>query len=377
MVNKKQLDMLTIIIAWTLSFRDYVYAFSESLSPIISIFIYGLLFLYFFLDLFFFSNFSLPKSLAIVLSCILVVTFFHFSSYPILTIFLFVYLLRNLPLKRVISIFFYPRIIMTFIIVVLYHLGLTNDVATTITYKLGGGVFHTMGISANPNTTSTYFFSTIMLTYLYVKIFKKKFLYFLPLLICIYIVQVTLSRTVLMSTVALYIFDIIFMMKKNNFIVKCCLFLPFLYIILTFFLALKFSDNIIVNGIFSLRPMYWNDYLSQLSINEIIFGSSDSKGVTVDSGFLRIFINGGVFLYIPILILLKKSLVRYNKNDSPYFVFILTCFTYSFMESLLMTQLRDITVLVFLFLYKMMVYNSKSQKIRIRQHSTNMKYLCQ
>ena len=365
MIRKKHLNTLTIVIAWLLSFRDYIYVFKESLSPIVSIFIYGLLFSYFFLDIFLFSKWKLPKHLALGLLFIVIVTLFHFSSYPILTIFLFVYLLKDMSLEKIVSIFFYPRLIMTLVVMCLYHLGFTNDVATTISYKLGGGTFHTMGISRNPNTTALYFLSTIMLTYLYGNISKKRYFYFLPLFVCIYIVKMTLSRTVLISTVALYLFDIIFRTRKNSFIIKSALFLPFFYVIMTLLLATIFSDNSILNKLFSFRPKYWNDYLSQLVVREMFFGSVDSKGITIDSGFLQLFINGGICLFVPFLFLLKKSLRGFCHVSSCFYVFMLTCFTYSVMESAVMTQLRDITTLLFLVMYNSMLQNSRNCRIKI------------
>lgn len=357
MNKKRQKDFIVVIIACLLSLRDYIYAFNEAISPFISLFIYGLLFFYFFLDILLFSKFNVPKKLSIILLFILIVTIIHFTSYPILTICLCVYLLRTLSMKKVICIFFYPRLVMTFIIMILYHLGLLNDVATSISYKLGGGTFHTMGISANPNTTACYFFSIIVLTYIYSRFSRKRWLYLLPLFFCIYITMITLSRTVLISTIVLYICDIIFCIWRNKFIKRCVLILPYLYIIFTFLFATYFSKNITLNKLFSFRPMFWSNYISQLQIKEVLWGSFDSKGVTVDSGFLMLFINGGLFLYIPFLLLLKKTL-KWEKNIEPYyFVFIVVCFTFSFMESVLMTQLRDLTILLYLLLYKLFNLN--------------------
>ena len=366
----KKKNLFVSLLAFLLALRDYIFIFDENLSPVISIAVYAVLFAYLYLDIITRQWLTMPKKLAITVLLILLTVLCHFSSYPILTIFLFVYVLRNTSLEDAVSIFFWPRFIMTILATLLYELGMTNDVARDVGYKLGGGTFHTMGMSMNPNTTASYYFCAIMLCYLYGKIRNKKILFFVPVITAVYITKVTMSRTVLLSTIALYIFDLVFRSKKNNVMVKASLLLPFVYIVLTLYLAFLGHGNPVLNVLFSLRPAYWFDYFAQLGIKDFIIGSGSTLGVTVDSGYIGLLIYGGLFLYLPFLKLLKNGMVRNRWNESPYFSFLLTIFSFSFMESVGMMQLRDITVLLYLVLYKLMLNNS------YRLSSNRGKFFC-
>lgn len=368
---RKYYFYLAAVLASFLALRDYIFVFNDSLSYVISILLYVILFFAFYIDVVLFSGLKLPKKMAVSVFLILITTAIHVSSYPILTIFLFVCFLRNFKLEEVLSLFFWPRLLMSMGAIILYQTGVTHDVSNEVSYKLGGGIFHTMGLSDNPNTTASYFFSAILLVYLYGKVKHKKILFVVPLLTVIYITKVTMSRTVLLSTIMLYLFDFLFRCKKNNLLVRLSLLLPFFCLFGTVILAYVFPRNTILNALFSLRPLYWHNYFVQSGTKGFLFGTGTSFEVTVDSGYIRLFIFGGVLLYIPFLYLLKQAMHRRQKKDSPYFVFLLAVFSFSFMESVGMTQLRDISVLTYLILYRLMLENrewlrltEKNRKLR-------------
>lgn len=343
-------DSLIVLCIFLLTLRDFIFIFNESISPLISICIYGLLFCNFVLEILLFSKLKLIRSFAIALFFILIPLILHPTSYPLLTIFLFVYMLKNKAIKDVIKLFFYPRFIISLIAVFMFELGLTNDVASDISYKLNGGTFHTMGLSSNPNTTAAYFFCTIMLSYIYGKIFHHRIFIILPIIIALYITKLTLSRTVLLSTIALYVLEYIYRNPKMAMLKIALLKIPLLLILFTFVLAILLYDNEIFNELFSFRPTYWHNFISRLNIINIIIGTGMSFGITVDSGYLGLFIFGGVLIYIPFFFLLKKCSRMIPTNYS-FFVYILTIFCFSFMEGIAMIQLRDITVLLYLFLW--------------------------
>lgn len=190
----------------------------------------------------------------------------------------------------------------------------------------------------------------------------------IPIIIVVYITKVTLSRTVLLSTIALYVFDLIFRSHKNNVLIKASLLLPFILIALTFYLTFFGYENPMLNILFSLRPKFWFEYFTNIGIFNYFVGTGTTLDVTIDSGFIWLFVAGGLLLYIPFFILLKNTLKRRELKDSPYFVFLLAIFTFSFMESVGMIQLRDITILLYLILYKLMSVNS--YRLRLHKMST-------
>ena len=364
-MKNKTTTVLIIIICLLLTLRDYIQAVSKMLSPILSITAYGLIFVAFFYDVYFLRNQKIERTtlkytLVLLLCCIL-----HFEAYTLLLLYMFVYVIRDYDYKKIIDYCFYPRLVFSIVLVIAFYLGLTPDTTMDLSYK-GVENAHNFGITGNPNNASFVFFSLEVLMFLRGCLRKSKLEFFLPIAIAFWNHSMTGSRTFLGVIFALYV---IYIFIHLHILFKLSYLSPFFAIAITFAIAIWCRDNLILNGLLSGRPWRWHDWLKEMNIIQLWFGPGieSTEKITIDSSVLEIVIYGGLLL----LILLCKDYIRlgYRKKDKTELAqwSLLHVLVFAgLMESLMFSQIRDIVILNYVFLYN--ILREKKKKTSYMLH---------
>ena len=225
----------------------------------------------------------------------------------------------------------------------------------------------------HPNVAALHYFCFMMngLLLVYYSKFKKYLSLYLLLIIplWLYIYKMTASRSFILTLFALYatygyyLFGL-FINKKNmvRIVGYTVVFLPFLFSSITLFLSINREKYIMLDRLLSKRLTFYNWFLHTLEPMDIFFGANTFKNFVIDSSYLHLLFEGGIFFFLGFCVFYVISTVNMiNKKEwIPIFV-ILSFMVYGLMESMLLYGILIGTNLFWVLLY----YYYKNGKMRL------------
>jgi hypothetical protein len=225
----------------------------------------------------------------------------------------------------------------------------------------------------HPNVAALHYFCLMINGLLLVYYSKyKKYLYLYLLLIIplwLYIYKMTASRSFILTLFALYatygyyLFGL-FINKKNivRIIGYAVILLPFLFSSITLFLSINREKYIMLDRLLSKRLTFYNWFLHTLEPVDIFFGADTYKNFVIDSSYLHLLFEGGIFFFLGFCIFYVFSTVNmFNKKEWIPILVIMSFMVYGLMESMLLYGILIGTNLFWVLLY----YHYKNGKMRL------------
>ena len=265
--------------------------------------------------------------------------------------------LKNVDIKRVITISFWVRITAYVLVVVVYLLGFAEE--NTVQFVRNGAyVTRHMFCYSHPNLAH-FMFATIVVQGLYLYNGKMNILRYLILLLVNYGLYVlTYSRTGFYSVIIGTVLFALVRYNKLSALIKWGAKNSFIILFaLTLVTGFLYDDLVIlqkIDKVLTGRLYYNNIVLSNYTPN--LFGLDFAKGIILDSGYLSLLFNGGILVFAWFLYFLYKLHNKlYQENRIMELTLILCFMIYCFTESLL----TSVSVNVSLFLLADVVFKSK------------------
>jgi hypothetical protein len=225
----------------------------------------------------------------------------------------------------------------------------------------------------HPNVAALHYFCLIINGFLLVYYSKqKKYLSLYMLLIIplwIYIYKMTASRSFILTILTLYASYIYYLLaffinKKNmlKIVGYAVILLPLVFSAITLFFSIQREKFIMLDRLFSKRLTYYNWFLNTLNPMDILFGSNTFKNFVIDSSYLRLLFEGGIFFFIGFCVFYILSTINMvNKKEwIPIFV-IISFMTYGLMESMLLYSMLIGTNIFWITLY----YHYRNGKMKL------------
>lgn len=225
----------------------------------------------------------------------------------------------------------------------------------------------------HPNVAALHYFclmiNGLLLVY-YSKYKKHLYLYLLLIIpLWLYIYKMTASRSFILTLFALYatygyyLFGL-FINKKNivRIIGYAVILLPFLFSSITLFLSINKEKYIMLDRLLSKRLTFYNWFLHTLEPVDIFFGADTYKNFVIDSSYLHLLFEGGIFFFLGFCIFYVLSTVNmFNKKEWIPILVIMSFMVYGLMESMLLYGILIGTNLFWVLLY----YHYKNGKMRL------------
>ena len=225
----------------------------------------------------------------------------------------------------------------------------------------------------HPNVAALHYFCFIIngLLLVYYTKYKKYFSLYLLLIIPVwlYIYKMTASRSFILTLFALYAtygyysFGL-FINKKNivRIIGYAVILLPFLFSSITLFLSINSEKYIMLDRLLSKRLTFYNWFLDTLEPIDIFFGASTYKNFVIDSSYLHLLFEGGIFFFLGFCVFYVISTVNMiNKKEWIPILVIMSFMFYGLMESMLLYGIVIGTNLFWVLLY----FHYKNGKMRL------------
>jgi len=225
----------------------------------------------------------------------------------------------------------------------------------------------------HPNVAALHYFCFMIngLLLVYYSKYKKYLSLYLLLIIplWLYIYKMTASRSFILTLFALYaaygyyLFGL-FINKKNivRIVGYTVIFLPFLFSSITLFFSINREKYIMLDRLLSKRLTFYNWFLDTLEPVDIFFGTNTFKNFVIDSSYLHLLFEGGIFFFLGFCIFYVISTVNMiNKKEWIPILVIMSFMVYGLMESMLLYGIVIGTNLFWVLLY----YHYKNGKMRL------------
>jgi len=215
----------------------------------------------------------------------------------------------------------------------------------------------------HPNVAALHYFCFLANGFLlvYYSKFKKHLTLYLLLIIplWLYIYQMTASRSFILTILTLYSTYIyylfgLFINKKNilRIIGYITILLPFIFSSITVLLSLEKQKLILLDRLLSNRLTFYNWFLHTLEPLDFFFGSNTFKDFVIDSSYLHLLFEGGIFFFLGFCVFYVLSTVNmFNKKEWIPILVILSFMVYGLMESMLLYGMLIGTNLFWVLLY--------------------------
>lgn len=188
----------------------------------------------------------------------------------------------------------------------------------------------------NPNTFALFIYSVVINMYLLFS--RKSKLVILFIVIVSYITySYTASRTFGGAVLLLLIAHVLRFKLSTSCSFKYLLIsIP----VFVFFGVIYFSINVekytLINFLFSGRLELYGNFLRSLSLSHYIIGSPLINEETIDSSFLHIYFEGGVFVFIVFCLMIYKTIQKSTSKERELFIpLFISVFAMGLTESIL------------------------------------------
>jgi len=327
----------------------------QSRSLVIDLMVYLLL-----IVTFNYSNWT-SKSLTKTAVVIGIYTLINFSSYKlnVLMPLLIIQSVSGITFKKYLSINF---IITGLTLLLMFIINGEGQIMYGFSFLIDRKIRMSFGFG-HPNSAALYYYCFIVngLLLLYFSRFKKHINLYLLLImpLWLYIYQKTGSRSFLLSLVALYggyLYYFLGQAFKKKYSFKAVnytyILLPFLFTAITVYFSIEREKYIIINRLLSKRLNYYDIFLHKLSFMDFFFGSKAYKDLVVDSSFIHLLFEGGIFFFIGFCIFyVISSINMVNKKEWIPICVIISFMAYGLMETVLLFSMLIGTNIFWITLY--------------------------
>lgn len=232
----------------------------------------------------------------------------------------FISVLKSFSIESVIKYSFFSILLGAFVHILAFNLNLIDP--DKLNYIYLDRYRYTLGFK-NPNQLAIYYFTLAILSFLMIR--TNKILAWISMLVSIYIIYLSDSRTTL---IGFFIFIILILLKHSAFTSIILKLTPFGALVITIIISLL--KDTVFNNILSLRPEIYSDFINKFDGISILFGLNED--IIIDNFYL---ISFGTLGFIG-LILLLAIITFYNIKAKPeFYPFIITLFIMSIFESFL------------------------------------------
>ncbi len=351
--NPKELGVFLLL--FFLNFKFAAITIIQNRSAVIDMLVYILLII-----TFNYSNWTY-KSLFNTSIIIGIYTLINFSSYKlnVLMPLLIIQSISSIRLKRYLVINF---IITGGTLLIMYIINGEGYNMVGYSFLIDRKIRMSFGFG-HPNAVALYYYCFIIngLILLYFSKYKKRILLYLILIIPLwyYIYSKTASRSFILSIVLLYFSYFYFYVgeivnKRNTFKIVGYIFisLAILFTSITVFLAV-FSEHFSkLDLILSKRLTSYDAFLDKLTLIDFFFGSEDYKYYVIDSSYLHLLFEGGIFFFIGFLIFYLYATVNMvNKKEWTPICIVIGFMAYGLMETSLLFNMLIGTNIFWILLY--------------------------
>lgn len=349
----KELGAFLLLFFLTLKFTVIVILHSRSI--VIDFIVYGL-----FVATFNYSNWTY-KSLFQTGLVIGIYTLINFSPYKlnVLMPLLIIQTVSGISFKRYLTINF---IISGVFLLLMYIINGEGYNMAGFNFMVDRKTRMSFGFN-HPNVAalSYYLFIVNGLLLMYFSKFKKQIPLYLLLIIPLwfYIYKMTASRSFLLSIVILYGSYFYFSIgkrinKENRFKVTSYIYiaLPFLFSAMTLFFSYFREEFGILDRILSKRLTFYSWYLDTLNPMAVFFGSDTYEDFVIDSSYLHLLFEGGIFFFIGYCLFYVISTINMVNNKA----WVPTCVIMSFMAYGLMESMLLYSMLIGTNIYWITLY---------------------
>jgi hypothetical protein len=225
----------------------------------------------------------------------------------------------------------------------------------------------------HPNSAALYYYCLMVngLLLVYFSKFRERIPIYLLIIfpLWVYIYKLTASRSFLLSIVVLYgSYAYYFvgqkMDKKNRFRLINSVFIGMLFIFTAATLYFSFErDNFLVlNKILSKRLTFYAVFLDQITFQDFLFGSDAYKNLVIDSSYIHLLFEGGIFFFIGFSLFYVFSTIKmiHQKDWVPVCV-VISFMAYGLMETVLLFNMLIGTNILWITLY----YYYKNGKMKL------------
>lgn len=329
------MGVLNFVILFLQESRSFLSNVFEVQSSLLMFSVLGLQFLLFFIVASF-EKFSIPK---ITFLLFLFVPIYLFNKFALHIVFIILNIInyRELSLKQVIKYALTIRAFFLALLLLMIIMGKTHDT----TWVMLKGSAHTLGFS-NPNATSKFLNGFILLLSLYLLVSKKNlFLNFLLILPAYLIYKTTFGRTYFIGLIVYFLFLFLFrcrlFYKHNYWLYRI---VPILLGSLIIVGIRLFAEYPWLDLVFSKRLSFSKQIIDEFSYLNYIIGSSYiPEGLTIDSSYLLLFCEAGIFSVLIFIILYFNFIKKISFAEAKLF--------FPFIFTMLIAGLTEITFPVF------------------------------
>lgn len=225
----------------------------------------------------------------------------------------------------------------------------------------------------HPNSAALYYYGLMVngLLLLYFSKFKNRIPLYLLLIfpLWVYIYKLTASRSFLLSIVVLYGSYFYYylgekLVPKNRFRFANAVFIGLLFIFMAATLYFSFERNSfpILNKLLSKRLTFYAVFLEQITPLDFLFGSDAYKNLVVDSSYIHLLFEGGIFFFIGFSLFYIFSTVKMvNKKEWVPICVVISFMAYGLMETVFLFNMLIGTNILWITLY----YYYKNGKMQL------------
>lgn len=338
--------------------RGFIANHFESEPQFFMLSVLGLQLLLFFAEVSFSKNVSMPT---IALLLLFFVPLYLFNSFALHCVFVILNITntRHLPLKKVIRMSLSVNVLFLVISILLLCTGLAHNEI----WRMPKGTANTLGFT-NPNSTSRFLTITILLLSFYLVLYKKSLFLNLLLLVPGYVVyRLTFGRTYFIGLVIYYLFLILFKFRlfhKHNYrLYKIApLLLGFVLIIgIRIYEAVPMID-LLVSSRLSFSKLVLDEFSP---INYILGSSFIPKGLTIDSSYLYIFCEAGIFSVLFFMILYSLFVKKVSPSEAKIFFPFVFCLLIMGVSEITFPVFSAATAVFYKILYQTAVKKSRHE----------------
>lgn len=215
----------------------------------------------------------------------------------------------------------------------------------------------------HPNSAALYYYCLMVngLLLVYFSRFRDRVLHYLLLILplWVYIYKMTASRSFLLSIVVLYgCYAYYYLGEKINrantfkVINYTFIYLLFLFTALTLFFSFQRDNFYILNRILSKRLTFYYIFLEQITPMDFFFGSDAYKNLVIDSSYIHLLFEGGIFFFIGFsLFYVLSAMKMINKKDWVPICVVISFMSYGLMETVLLFSMLIGTNILWVMLY--------------------------
>lgn len=225
----------------------------------------------------------------------------------------------------------------------------------------------------HPNSAALYYYCLMVngLLLVYFSKFKERIPIYLLIIfpLWVYIYKLTASRSFLLSIVVLYGSYVYYYLgqklnKKNRFrwINSILIGLLFICTAATLYFSFERDNFSILNKLLSKRLTFYAVFLDQITLIDFLFGSDAFKNLVIDSSYIHLLFEGGIFFFIGFSLFYIFSTVKMvNKKEWVPICVVISFMAYGLMETVFLFNMLIGTNLLWITLY----YYYKNGKMQL------------